>query len=81
MTANRRRPVVARFEPVDQTSQILLQLGSVIFSGLTINSNRAILARAVVRVPDPLIVDIVGQRGQCHCRIILCQLGYSFLFR
>jgi hypothetical protein len=81
MTANRRRPVAARFEPVDQTSQIGLQIGSIIFSGLTIDSHRAILARAIVRVLHPLIVNMVSQGGQCHRWIIPCQLGYSFLFR
>jgi hypothetical protein len=81
MTANRRRTVAAPFEPVDEAGQILLQIGSVIFSGLTVDSHRAILARAVVRVLDPFIVDVMGQGGQCHRRIASRQLGYSFLFR
>ncbi len=73
--------VAARFEPVDQAGQILLQIGSVIFSGLTVDSHRTVLARAVVRILDPFIVDVMGQGGQCHRRIASRQLGYSFLFR
>ena len=75
------RFITARFEPVNQTQQILLQVGRILFRRLTVDPYRAVFARALVGIPYPLVVKIMVQREECHRRIASRQLGYSLLFR
>ena len=81
MTANRWRFITARFEPVDQTQQILLQVGRILFRSLTVDPYRTVFARALIGVPQPLGIEVMVQRRERHRRIRRRQLGYSLLFR
>ncbi len=45
---NRRSLITTRFEPVDQAEKVALQVGRILFRTLTIDSYRAVFARALV---------------------------------
>ncbi len=53
------RLVTARFESVYQTEQVFLQLHFILLRRLTINSHRAIFARAFIGIVHPLVVNVM----------------------
>jgi hypothetical protein len=81
VTPNRRCTITTRFEPVEQTLQVLLQIGRIGLRRLTVNSYRAVLASALVGVPQPLGIEVLVQRRKRHGRLLPRQLGYPLLFR
>jgi len=50
---------IARAVTVDEPEKILRKIHLIVLSGLTINPDRTILARAVVGIPHPLKVDVL----------------------
>src|SRR5262249_18795601 len=48
---------------------------------LPVDTRCAILARQLVRISEPFLVEVVIQRGKRHLWIVPRQLGYPSLFR
>src|ERR1700737_1725171 len=53
VTPQRWRAIAARFEPINQVSEVVLQVHCVLLRRLTVNPYRAVLARALVRILHP----------------------------
>jgi len=66
---------------VEQRREILLEPLRVLLRGLPVDARCSILARAAVRLAQPLHVDVMRQRGQRHASLLLRQLCYPFEFR
>jgi len=78
---DRRRPILAAFEPLEQFAQVLQQPFLVRLCGDPIHVHRAVLARAPVRFFQPHQVDMVRQRQQYHLRCRSRQFRDLLLFQ
>jgi len=76
-----RCAVRPRLGAVEQRLEIFLQFRCVLFRALPVDALRSVLAGASVRLPQPVHVDVVGQRLQHHVGCLLGQLRYPFEFR
>jgi hypothetical protein len=81
VTPDRRCSITTRFESVNQPEEVLPQIHGILFPRLTINSHRAVFARALVRVLHPFHIEIVIQRGERHRAGFPRKCGYPLLFR
>ena len=81
MTSDWQRAITTRFQSIHQTLQVLLQIGRILLRCLTIDSYRTVFARALIRIPQPLGVEVMVQRRERHRWILCRQLGYPLLFR
>ena len=71
-------PDFARFE---QRPEVVLQMRRVLLRGLSVHARRAVLARAPVRLAQPVDVDVVRERRERHVGRFPRQLRYPFEFR
>src|SRR5580698_24530 len=81
MTSDWQRAITTRFQSIDQTSWVLLQIGRIRLPRLTIDPHRTVFARALIRVPQPFDVEVMVQRRERHRWILRRQLGYPLPFR
>jgi hypothetical protein len=81
MTSDWQRAITTRFQSIYQTLQVLLQVGRIMLRRLSIDPNRTVFARALIRVPQPFDVEVMVQRRERHRWILCRQLGYPLLFR
>jgi len=79
MTTDWRRSVTVRLELRHRMVKILL-VGRILFSRLVIHPHRAVLARTVVGVPHPLVVDVLVQGKEGRLWFASRRRGYVFLF-
>jgi len=73
--------VPARLDAVDQTQQVLLQIGRILRCRLAVHTGRAVLPSAFVGIQHPLVINMVMQCADCHPWIVSRQFGYLLLFR
>jgi hypothetical protein len=76
-----RRLVAAGLGPVQQRSEVALQVRCVARRRLSVHPRSPVLTRALVRREHPVDVDVVGGRRQCHLRRSPRQLCYPLLSR
>src|SRR6185437_15140463 len=76
-----RRAVRARLRAVEQRPEVVLQVRRVLLRGLPIHARRAVLARAPVRLLQPVDVDVVGERCERHAGRLPRPRCYPFEFR
>ena len=81
VTPQRWRAITARYESIDQVSEVVLQIDCVLLRCLTVNPHRTILARALKRILHPFHIEIVIQRGERHRWVLSREFGYPLLFR
>src|SRR6202049_178981 len=48
VTSNWRRAITTRFKTIEQALQVLLQIGRILLPRLTVDSDRAVFARALI---------------------------------
>ena len=65
---HRRRLVRAGLGAVQQRPEVALQVRRVVRRGLSVHARGPVLARAPVRLVQPVDVDVVGQRRERHLR-------------
>src|SRR5260370_4676021 len=76
-----RSAVRAGLSPLQQRLKVLLQIRCVLFRGLPVHAHRPVLARASVRLLQPVDVDVLGQRRERHLRPLPRPLPYPLEFR
>ena len=73
---HRRRPVRAGLRAVEQRPEVVLQVRCVLLRRLSVHARGPVLARAPVRLAQPVDVDVVGQRRERHLRRLPRQRRY-----
>jgi hypothetical protein len=53
--------ITTRFEPIQQTTKVLLQIQSIFLRRLPVDPDRPVLARALIRIPHPFLIEIMIQ--------------------
>src|SRR6267143_2956971 len=75
-SADRRRHVATRLDPLEQRTEIFLQLPRILVGRLPVHPGSSALARAPIRFTQPIAVDVMGERRQCHLWHLARQLCY-----
>src|SRR5271169_2251560 len=65
---NRWRHVAAGLSAFEQRAEIYLQIARVLLGRLPVHASGAVLARASIRLTQPVDVDVMGERRQCRLR-------------
>jgi hypothetical protein len=58
-----------------------MQVPRVLVGCLAVYASGSVLARATIRLAQPVDVDVIGKRGQCRLRHLARQFCYSLKFR
>jgi len=78
---HRRRAVRAGLRAVEQMLEVRFQITLVRLRRHAVHAHRAVLARAPIRLFQPIEVHQIGQRSERHLRRLFRQCCYPFLFR
>ena len=76
-----RRLVAAGLGPVQQRPEVALQVRRVVRRRLSVHPHGPVLARAPVRLEQPVDVDVVGERRERRLRRLPRQFRYPLSSR
>src|SRR5215831_1227932 len=79
--ANWWRHVAAGMSAFKQRAEVALQIARVLLGHLPVHAGGAVLARASIRLVQPVDVDVMGERCQCRLRHLARQFRYPLEFR
>src|SRR5215472_7836543 len=78
---NRWCHVAAGLDPFEQRAEVFLQVARIILGRLSVHAGGSVLARAPIRLAQPVDIDVLSKRRQCHLRHLARQLRYPLEFR
>jgi hypothetical protein len=78
---NCRRSIRAGLCAIKQRSKIVFQVRRILLSALPVYAASTVFASALVRLAQPIDVDVVGEIAKRHAGRFLRQFRYSLEFR
>src|ERR1700722_595365 len=77
----RRCLVRAGFSSVQQRLKVSHQVDCIGLAILSVHAHRSVFTGASIGLKEPVDVDVVGQRRECHLRTLSSESCYPSLFR
>jgi len=79
--SHRWRHVAARLGAFEQGAEVFIKIPRVLVGCLPVYASGSVLARAPIRLAQPVDVDVMGERRQCRLRHLARQFRYPLKFR
>jgi hypothetical protein len=79
--SHRWRHVAARLGAFEQRAEVFIEIPRVLVGCLPVDARGSVLARASIRLTQPVDVDVMGERCQCRLRHLVRQFCYALKFR